>query len=327
MATGGWFGVRRLSFIQLDVFTATPFGGNQLAVFPHAEELTDAEMQAVAREMNYSESTFVLPASDAHALCRVRIFTPQTELPFAGHPVVGTTFALARSGRLHELGSPIYLQLGVGTLPVDILYEERRPSFVWMHQPLPNFAPWTGDRAALAAALGLAATDLAADLPIERGSAGVPFVYVPLRSAEALARARPGPQLGEALGSPSTGPFSGHPAVYLFSREGGSNGADVRARMFAPELGVVEDAATGSAAGPLGAYLVRHGVAAADEAGEARVRIEQGMEMGRPSRIEVAVSLDGASAPGGALGGARPIREVRVGGEAVIVAEGELYLP
>jgi trans-2,3-dihydro-3-hydroxyanthranilate isomerase len=319
-----------LSFIQLDVFTATPFGGNQLAVFPHADDLTDAEMQAIAREMNYSESTFVLPASDTNAVCRVRIFTPQMELPFAGHPVVGTTFALARAGRLHELGSPIFLQLGVGTLPVDILYEERRPSFVWMHQPIPSFTPWSGEPTTLAAALGLAATDLATDLPIERGSAGVPFVYVPLGSVEALARARPGADLSQAfgaLGAHDTGPFSGHPAVYLFSREGWSDGADLRTRMFAPELGVVEDAATGSAAGPLGAYLVRHGVVAADEAGEARIRIAQGVEMGRPSRIEVAVSLaDGVAASAGS-GDAKHIREVRVGGEAVIVAEGELYLP
>ncbi len=315
--------MRRFGFIQLDVFTATPFGGNQLAVFPHAEDLTDAEMQAIAREMNYSETTFVVPASDPQALCRVRIFTPQTELPFAGHPVVGTTFALARAGRLHELGSPLSLQLGVGTLLVEVLYEERRPSFVWMRQPVPSFAPWAGDPTRLAAALGLSAADLASDLPIERGSAGVPFVYVPLRSLPAIGRARPSWRLSEALGDSGAGPFSGHPAVYLFIRQSGGDGADIHARMFAPEMGVVEDAATGSAAGPLGAYLVRHGVVAADEASDARIRIEQGMEMGRPSRIAVAVTL----ADGAGRDGAREIREVRVGGEAVLVAEGELYLP
>jgi trans-2,3-dihydro-3-hydroxyanthranilate isomerase len=323
--------MRRLQFIQLDVFTHTPFGGNQLAVFPKAEELSETEMQAIAREMNYSETTFVVPASDAQALCRVRIFTPQTELPFAGHPVVGTTFALARAGRIHDLGSPIYLQLGVGTLPVDVLYEERRPSFVWMHQPIPRFEAWRGEREALAAAIGVAPGDFAEALPIERGSAGVPFVYVPLRSREAVARAQAGPQLGEALGSPSSGPFAGHPAVYVFSlqsptdsaADSPSDGADVHARMFAPELGVVEDAATGSAAGPLGVYLVRHGVAQPDmssPSGDARIRLEQGVEMGRPSRIDIDIEVAVA-------GEAQTIRDVRVGGEAVVIAEGELYLP
>ncbi len=315
--------MRRFSFIQLDVFTDTPFGGNQLAVFPQAEELEAGEMQAIAREMNYSETTFVIPASDPQALCRVRIFTPQRELPFAGHPVVGTTFALARVGRIHELGSPIYLQLGVGTLPVDVLYEERRPSFVWMHQPIPRFEPWRGDPEQLAAALGITTADYAPALPIEYGSAGVPYVYVPLRSREAVARARPSQQLSEALSSPGAGPFSGHPAVYVFTVEraadGAADGADAHARMFAPEMGIVEDPATGSAAGPLGVYLVRHGVAkpsAADPTGDTRIRVEQGVEMGRPSRIAVDIVGDGAA-----------IRNVRVGGEAVLIAEGELFLP
>ena len=110
--------MRRLRFVQLDVFTSEPFGGNQLAVFQEAQSLSDAEMQSIAREMNYSESTFITPASDPKALCRVRIFTPATELPFAGHPVVGTTWALAYLGSIPGGGSPVYLELGVGTLPV-----------------------------------------------------------------------------------------------------------------------------------------------------------------------------------------------------------------
>lgn len=307
--------MRRCSFIQLDVFTSTPFGGNQLAVFPRADELSAREMQAIAREMNYSETTFVMNASESQAQCRVRIFTPQRELPFAGHPVVGTTFALARSGRLHEMGSPIHLQLGIGTIAVDVLYEERRPSFVWMHQPIPRFEPWCGERERLAAALGLRASDLDPELPIEHGTAGAPFVYLPVRSLEALARARPSPELGEAMGD-APGPFSGHPAVYLFTPTRAPDGADARARMFAPEMGIVEDAATGSAAGPLGAYFVRHSIMAPDADGETRIRLEQGVEMGRPSRIEIAVT-----------GNAQAVGDVRVGGEAVVVAEGELYLP
>src|SRR5262249_45383506 len=148
--------MQRYRFIQLDVFTATPFGGNQLAVFPEASGLLDVQMQAIAREMNYAESTFVLPATDPKALRRVRIFTPATELPIAGHPVVGTTFALAHEGSVREGDeSPIFLELGVGTLPVEVLFEGQRLSFVWMHQPIPSYASWQGDAAQLVAALNL----------------------------------------------------------------------------------------------------------------------------------------------------------------------------
>jgi trans-2,3-dihydro-3-hydroxyanthranilate isomerase len=303
--------MRRVRFVQLDVFTASPFGGNQLAVFPDAQGLSDEEMQAIAREMNYSESTFIVPATDPKALYRVRIFTPMSELPFAGHPVVGTTYALAYLGAVPGGGSPVYLQLGVGTLPVDILYEERKPSFVWMHQPVPTFELWQGDRAALAATLGLTTADLAEHLPIERGSAGAGFVYVPLKSLAAVGKARPGPGLVAAMANRTT-----NVGIFVFTLEKPPSGADVHGRMFAPEVGVAEDAATGSAAGPLGVYLLRHGQRRPDAERETRIRLEQGVEMGRPSRIEIALLSD-----------AGKIEDVRVGGESVVVAEGELYLP
>ncbi|HEX8033361.1 MAG TPA: PhzF family phenazine biosynthesis isomerase, partial [Ktedonobacterales bacterium] len=128
--------MRRYRFVQLDVFTDRAFGGNQLAVFLEAAGLSDTEMRAITREMNYSETTFVLPPSDPKALRRVRIFTPTAELPLAGHPTVGTTFALAYEGAIHAYDEqPIYLELGVGTLPIDLLFEEDHLSFVWMHQP------------------------------------------------------------------------------------------------------------------------------------------------------------------------------------------------
>lgn len=308
--------MRRYRFIQLDVFTRTAFGGNQLAVFPEAEGLTDAEMQAIAREMNFSETTFVLPASDPQALRRVRIFTPSTELPMAGHPTVGTTFALAREGVIRAGDtSPIYLQLGVGTLPIDLLFEGDALSFVWMHQPAPVFQPWEGDRARLAAALGLDAADLDETLPITRGSAGVPFVYIPLRSLAALGRARPGAELTAALAGAS-GNVGAHLFTLGFTLGALPGGADARARMFAPGMGVAEDPATGSAAGPLGVYLVRHDRARPDATGEARIRLEQGVEMGRPSVLAIAIQMDGET-----------VRDVRVGGEAVAVAEGELFVP
>ena len=305
--------MRRYRYIQLDVFTHVMFGGNQLAVFPHATGLNEREMQALAREINFSETTFVLPGSDPRAIRRVRIFTPAAELPMAGHPVVGTTFALAHEGiiRAGEV-SPVYLQLGVGTLPVDVLFEEHQLSFVWMHQPVPVFRRWEGDRNLLAATVGLAADDLALDLPVELASAGVPFLFVPLRTRAAVSHARPGNDLTRILGHSEE-----HAGIYLFALEGvAGSRLNAYARMFAPDLGVTEDAATGSAAGPLGAYLVAQHQLECDERGEARVHVVQGVEMGRPSRIEVAVSC-----PSG------DIEDVRVGGEAVVVSEGEFQLP
>lgn len=304
--------MRRYRFLQLDVFTDRPFGGNQLAVFVQAEGLTDDEMRAIAVEMNFSETTFVLPASEARALRRVRIYTPSAELPFAGHPVVGTTFALAYVGAIRAGDtSPVYLQLGIGTLPIDVLFDEQTLSFVWMHQPAPRFTAWQGDLARLAAAVGLSETDFAGDLPIEHGSAGVPFLYVPLRSLEGLGRARPAADLPVLLSVPEP-----HIGIYLFTLDTATKGVGARSRMFAPEMGIAEDAATGSAAGPLGVYLVRHGKLTPDAQGESRLRVEQGVEMGRPSRIEVAIES-----------GDDAVRDVRVGGEAVVVAEAELILP
>lgn len=307
--------MRRYRFLQLDVFTDQPFGGNQLAVFVQADGLSEREMQQIANEMNFSETTFVLPAEDPQALRRVRIFTPATELPMAGHPVIGTTFALAQEGivRAGEV-SPLRLQLGVGTLPIDLLFEAEALCFAWMHQPVPSFTPWTGDRNRLAAALGLSPADISESLPLEAGSSGVPFLYVPVMSAEALGRARGGTDLADLLR-----PVGANAGAYLFALEpeaGGVSATAERSRMFAPLMGIVEDAATGSAAGPFGVYLVRHGVARPDAEGDAQIQIAQGVEMGRPSALTVTIHLTGET-----------VRDVRVGGEAVMVAEGELFLP
>lgn len=303
--------MRRYRFLQLDVFTHEPFGGNQLAAFTNAAGLSDGEMQAIAREMNFSETVFVLPARDVKALRRLRIFTPGAELPVAGHPTVGSIFALAAEGviRASET-SPIYLELGVGTLPIDVLFEGDRLSFAWMHQPIPEFTPWPGDLAALLASIGLDEGDLDPTLPIERGSAGVPFLYIPVRSPAALGRAQPGTGLRAALADPTN-----QLCAYLFTLDG-VQGANARSRMFAPAVGIAEDAATGIAAGPFGVYLLRHGQVQPDDVGETRLRIEQGVEMGRASRIAVALS-----------GTPERVQDVRVGGESVLVAEGTFFLP
>ncbi|HEU0026069.1 MAG TPA: PhzF family phenazine biosynthesis protein [Ktedonobacterales bacterium] len=305
--------MRRIPYTQLDVFTTTPFGGNQLAVFFDADALFESEMQSIAREMNFSESTFVLPPSDpARALCRVRIFTPGGELPFAGHPTIGTTVALVHAGRLTAENGPTTLELGVGPLTVEPVFTHGELSFVWMTQPAPTFTLWDGDRAALLAALGLDEAALRDDLPIERGSAGVPFIYVPLRDREVLRKAAPGAGLHAAL--PGEDPHTG---VYLFvAPEIRDGSAPVYARMFAPGMGIVEDAATGAAAGPMGVYLARHGALALGTNGRGGATVVQGVEMGRYSEIAVEFQFDGGA-----------VTSVRVAGAAVVVARGEFILP
>jgi trans-2,3-dihydro-3-hydroxyanthranilate isomerase len=307
--------MRRIRYKHLDVFSSEPFGGNQLAVFFDADSLDASEMQAIAREMNFSESTFILPPTDpAQTLTRVRIFTPATELPLAGHPTIGTTIALAQAGRITSERPTAKLELGVGPITVEAVYTDGEPRAAWMTQPPPGFTPWSGDRATLLAALGLDADALATNLPIERGSAGVPFIYLPLRDLEALGKARHGANLQAALADadPRTG-------LYLFTiqpLESSAVNASVRSRMFAPGMGIIEDSATGAAAGPMGCYLARNRLLAALSSERASVAIMQGVEMGRPSQIEVELTLRGEE-----------VTTIRVGGAAITLAEGEFTLP
>ena len=294
---------RRYRFVLVDVFTRRRFGGNQLGVFTDARGLSDDEMQAITRELNHSETTFVLPAEDPAADARVRIFTPGRELPFAGHPTVGTGFVLGAERGKRQLT----LQLGIGPLTVSVAPGDGRAGSAWMEQPLPRFRPAEADAAALAALVGLEPEDVATDVPAEYGSAGVEFLYLPLRSLEAVRRAR-----GEAAALTRFFGDSDHPAVYLFTTETESPEAATHARMFSLTLGsdVREDPATGGASGPFGAYLVRHGVAQ-----PGRLLLEQGYEMGRPSQIEVEIeSAEGA------------VSRVRVGGGVVRIAAGEFVL-
>lgn len=315
--------MRQYRFVQYDVFTDVPFGGNQLAVITDATGLSDDEMQSIAREMNYSETTFVLPATDVKAVRRVRIFTPGTELPIAGHPTIGTTYALAHE-RVVRSGDalPVYLQLGIGTLPVDLLFEGEELSFVWMHQPVPQFLPWSGDAPRLLEALGLEPDDLSPMLPIEQGSAGVPFIYVPLRTTHALAKAEPGnPSLSAAMAT--TEATTG---LYLFSCEVEEGKESIRrSRMFGLELGIAEDAATGVAAGPFAVYLLRNQQIRPDHDGEVRLHIRQGVEMGRPSLLKVGLTC--ATEEAGEAGEPVKVLDVRVGGESILIAEGTILLP
>ncbi len=302
-----------LRFYQLDVFTSKPLAGNALAVFPDAEGIPSNQMQRLAREMNVSETTFVLPSDCATR--RIRIFTPAAELPLAGHPTIGTWWLLAelRAIKLPDTGVlRITQETGAGVLPVDIRVENGRPREVVMVQTQPQFIATFDDRARLAHALG-GAEDLIDDSPPPQVvSTALPQLMIPIRATEAL-RALPSGGSGAEL--TTTLREVGTDCAMCYWLDSDAERLTARCRMFAPGLGVPEDPATGSAAGALGAYLQHHGLMQADN-GIAHLTVNQGEEIARPSRIQVEVEVT----PHG------EIREVRVGGEAVTVIEGEVRL-
>ena len=303
---------RRLPFVQLDVFSSDPLAGNQLAVFPDARGLETAQMQAIAREMNFSETTFILPREpeiERQHGTRVRIFTVHEELPFAGHPTLGTATVL----RGISGASLVWLDLDAGRIPVRFQagpealpaaaalpplgvaawgeMRQRDPEFGARHEP-----------AAIAALAGLAVEDLAPDLPIQTVSTGLPFTIVPVRSLEAMGRLRVDFARAAAYAAHRDAKF-----FYFVSRETSDASARLHARM---QFYGGEDPATGSAAGCCAAWMVAHGVAQPNE----QVLIEQGIEIRRPSRLFVrAGKVEGR------------ITEVHVGGYCVEVARGELF--
>jgi trans-2,3-dihydro-3-hydroxyanthranilate isomerase len=293
-----------LDFVQVDVFTERVFGGNPLAVFLDGRGLSDGDMQAIAREMNLSETTFVLPSSRADCVARVRIFTPGREIPFAGHPTVGTAWVLATQGRLGG-GARAALEEGIGPVPVELEGDPTRPAFVWMKHRDAEFGPEVTDRAGVAVALGLTEADLHAGAPVCVGSTGSPFLYVPLRERATVDRA--------ALDVPAMRRAAGDsvPGVFVFAAEK----AGAYSRMFAPHTSrIAEDPATGSASGPLGAYLARHGLVSGD--GALRLLSEQGTQMGRQSFVHIRLRKDGER-----------VTDIGVGGSVVPVLEGRLRMP
>jgi trans-2,3-dihydro-3-hydroxyanthranilate isomerase len=276
-------------YVVADVFTDTPLEGNQLAVFTDAREIPEEQLQPLAKEMNYSETVFVYtPEADGHA--RIRIFTPVSELPFAGHPVLGTAFVLAAPLQLPE----IRLETGVGTVPVMLERDGARIVFGRMSQPIPTVRPFErGDE--LLAALGVEGSEL----PLELYESGLGNVYVLLPDEEAVAAVEPDlAAVARVMG-----------AVHANCSAG--SGTRWKTRMFAPGDGVQEDPATGSAAGPLAVHLARHGRIPFGE----QIEIVQGVEIGRPSTLYAKVE-----------GSAERIEAVEVGGSAVVVARGEFRL-
>ena len=298
-----------LQYVHLNVFTNQPFTGNQLAVFLNAEGIDEKRMQRIANEMAFPESTFVFPPEVSGTDARVRIFTPSQELPMAGSPAVGTTFALAGAGRLRTGADKTVLGLGIGPTIVGLEWGQDGLRFAWMNQPIPTFGPIVTDIIAVAAALGVQPRDLAGgNLPVQVASSGVPFLYVALNSraavdAAALDRAR----LGAFLRPHNLEELP----VFVFSPEPADDGATVYSRLFAPVLGIPEDTATGSASGPLGASLLKYNAVSANT--ESGLVSLQGVRMGRPSHIHIVLSSrDGV------------LEEVQVGGEAVVVGEGKI---
>ncbi len=303
--------MREYRFIQVDVFTDKPFGGNPLAVFPEAEGLTTEEMQCLAREMNLSETTFVLPPQAEGADFKVRIFTPAAELPFAGHPVVGTHWVLAHLGRveLREPVTQVRFELGVGVLPADLHVSNGQVERVVMTQDRPKFLAALEDVTDLAAGLGLPPEAIkVTGLPAQLVSTGVPQLMVPVRSLAEVQALDSGKLNTAALNRVCHKLGTGCVMVFAFETERPES--TVHVRMFAPLLGVPEDPATGSANGALGAYLVHH---RAIQVAEPTTHIvsEQGAEINRPSTLYVEVDSAGAE-----------VSVVRVGGQVVLVAEG-----
>jgi len=302
----------RYRFYTADVFTDRAFGGNPLAVFPDGRDLSSEQMQRVAREFNLSETVFVCPAERPRHRRRLRIFTPSAELPFAGHPTIGTAHVLASIGEiaLERDVTNIVFEEGVGPVPVRIRAQDGRPVFAQLAAPrLPEFGPPPPSLETIAATLSLYPADLLqAEVGPQAVSCGVPFLFVPVRDKEAIRRVRVNREQWERSLSSYWAPH-----LYVFAYDAEVNGSSLRARMFAPALGIEEDPATGAAATALAGYLgVRDGRSDAT----LRWRIEQGFEMGRPSILHVeADKRDGA------------IISIRVGGASVLVSQGTMEVP
>lgn len=292
-----------------DVFTTSAFGGNPLAVLPDARGLNDEQMISIAREFNFSESVFVFPPENAANTRRIRIFTPGAELPFAGHPTVGTAFVLAATNEIELDGEETRIIFEEGVGPVGVLIKSHcgQPFFTQLTAAkIPEMINDSYDATTLAEVLSVNSDDIATgDLAIEAWSAGVPFLFVPVRSRDALARSRVRRDAWERTLKNSVAPEI---FVFMVDRDD-----VIRARMFAPTFGIPEDPATGGAVTALGGYLARRSDV---RDGMLRYLVHQGVEMGRPSLLELEVDVAEGR-----------VSAVRVGGASVLVSSGTLHVP
>jgi trans-2,3-dihydro-3-hydroxyanthranilate isomerase len=302
--------MRVLRYLHYDVFTDHPLEGNQLAVFPEPAGLTTEDMQRVAREMNFSESTFIFPPETPDTDVRMRIFTPAEELPMAGHPTIGSTFALVVEGAIANGRERFVFGLGVGPTPVTLAWRGDELDFAWMTQTLPAFEGRVTDRSAFAASLGVEPSDLL-DAPVEVVSCGLPYLFAPLTSRAAVDRVTLNRSAYAACGR-AAGPER---PLFVFTLEGGAAEREsIYSRMLAPGFGIAEDPATGSASGPLGCYLAVHRLLPPERL--THFISLQGAAMLRPSRIHISIGLEGDR-----------ITSVRIGGRSVLVGQGTLQVP
>ncbi len=299
-------------FYTVDVFSNAIFGGNQLAVFPFSEGLSTQTMQKIAVEFNFSETVFVFPSTIDDATKKLRIFTPTQELPFAGHPTLGAAYILGITDKFVNKNDncTIILEEGVGLVSVNIKFENSQPIYTELTSPkLPEFSNDIPSIAELASILSLETTDFREDEYAPQAvSSGLPFLFVPLHNREALKRIKlKGDRWQQILAN------SWASSLYVFCFDPEKKGSDIRARMFAPGLGVTEDPATGSAAAAFGGYL---GIRDTSSSEILKWRIEQGFEMGRPSFIEVKTEkIQGE------------INKICVGGASVLVSQGIMEIP
>lgn len=305
--------MNELTYHLLDVFTNGKFGGNQLAVFEETNQLETEVMQKISRELNLSETVFLFPPSDPTKTKQVRIFTPQMELPVAGHPTVGTAFLLGLENWL-ETGEGInewVLEEGVGDILVMVYKENGKITKAEMNQPLPTFGDIFSDIPSAADLLSLSVDDIHTSAPIQTVSSGVPFLYVPVKSLDAMKRINFRNDVWQNA-------FSHHTEtqhIFAFTLETVHESSTVHGRMFAPAMGITEDPATGIASGPLGAYLIEHSLISVQEDGHYLVRSEQGIEMGRPSFIDISIYKEGTE-----------YKQVKIGGMSVKVGEGKMFV-
>jgi len=301
-----------LQFYKADVFAEEPFGGNPVAVIPDAEDLTDREFQQIAREMNLSETVFVVPPTDPAAVVKLRIFTPTQEIPFAGHPVIGTFFVLSLLEKfpLQESVTRVLFECNIGLFPVELWVTNGQVEQVIMSQPAPQFlgaVDGIQDLYEISQALGLNKTHIAdTRLPIEITSTGLPVAIVPVRTLTAVKSIQV-----DLTGIKTVCDRLGVNGIMVFTPMTVEAWANVHTRMFAAPIGIIEDPATGSASGALGAYLVKNGVV--DVGPTTEIFSEQGYEIDRPSRILIQVFSDDDM-----------IQKIKVGGQVVLVADGKL---
>ena len=298
-------------YLHYDVFTDTALEGNQLAVFPEPAGLTTEMMQAITREMNFSESTFIFPSEAPGTDVRMRIFTPGGELPMAGHPTIGSTFALAHEKVIARGQERFVFGLGVGPTPVSLQWKGDALDFAWMTQKNPEFNGQVKDRDAFARALGVNVDDLAATLP-QVGACGVPFLFAALVSRDAVDRVSVDPAGYREV---CRAAWLDELPLFIFTIEtaGWSSDEAVYSRMLAPAFGIAEDPATGGASGPLGCYLFKYQLI--DRSRLAHLVSLQGVKMMRPSRIHISIDASGDE-----------ITRVRVGGRSVLVGEGRVTI-